>query len=304
MRTSASVDAPAKVNLFLRILDKRADGFHELETIFQAVSLSDEVRVTLGQVANPPAGIELHVDGPDLGPAEANLAYRAAEAFLTVAGLSEAVRIDLVKRIPAGAGLGGGSSDAAAVLKCLAVLTGYADADSLRAVAADLGSDVPFFLGASALASGRGRGELLTELPPLPEASLVLALPDVQVATGEAYAALAASRAKGEGAGLGPGARTPAGVHGSWDDVAVVAHNDFETLVASKHSDIAASLDGLRSRGARFALLSGSGAASFGLFGGADEAGSAATWLEARYGFPFVGVRTLGALPAPRVERG
>lgn len=304
MRASASVDAPAKVNLFLRILDKRADGFHEVETLFQAVSLSDEVRVTLGQVAGAPVGIELHVDGPDLGPAEANLAYRAAEAFLTLSGLSEAVRIDLVKRIPAGAGLGGGSSDAAAVLKCLAALTGHADADSLRAVAADLGSDVPFFLGSSALARGRGRGEVLTEVAPLPEASLVLALPDVHVATGGAYAALGASRAKGPGAVRDPGARTPADVPGSWDDVAVVAHNDFETLLASEHSDIADSLEGLRSRGARFALLSGSGAASFGLFGGDGEAGSAARWLEARYGFPFVGVRTLRTLPAPRVERG
>lgn len=304
MRAWASVDAPAKINLFLRILDRRADGFHELETLFQAVSLSDEVRVTLGQVADASAGIELHVDGPDLGPPEENLAYRAAEAFLTLSGRSAAVRIDLAKRIPAGAGLGGGSSDAAAVLKCLAALTGYADDDSLHAVAADLGSDVPFFLGSSALAEGRGKGEVLTEVAPLPEASLVLALPDVHVATGGAYAALAASRAKGEGAARGPGARTPAGIPASWDDVAVVAHNDFETIVASKHSDVAASLEGLRSRGARFALLSGSGAASFGLFGGDDEAGSAARWLEARYGFPFVGVRTLRTLPAPRVEQG
>lgn len=317
MRGSASVDAPAKVNLFLRVLDRRSDGFHELDTLFQAISLSDGVRVTLGGRVETPTGIHLRVDGPDLGPMEANLAYRAAAVFKQLSGLHDPLTIDLAKRIPAGAGLGGGSSDAAAVLKCLAALTGFDDASALHAAATGLGSDVPFFLGTSSLARGRGRGERLAELPPLPEASLVLALPPVHVATGGAYAALAARRvALGarravstsspsameveEVDGLGDPVASPR----SWEDVADIAHNDFEAVVAPVHPEIDASLGSLREGGTRFALLSGSGAASFGLFADAERAQGAAAWLSGRHGFPFLAVTTLAAMPVPHVERG
>ncbi|MBT8489191.1 MAG: 4-(cytidine 5'-diphospho)-2-C-methyl-D-erythritol kinase [Gemmatimonadetes bacterium] len=301
MKRTASVSAPAKVNLFLRVLHRRADGFHELETLFQAISTGDEVRVTLGARIGTPPGIELRVDGPDLGPPESNLAYRAALAFRELSGRCDDVRIDLVKNIPVGAGLGGGSSDAAAVLKCLAALTGYDDVDALHATATDLGSDVPFFLATSTLALGRGRGEDLEELVPLPEASLVLALPTIHVATGAAYSELATHRAEAEGAPEpteGRLVRPP----GSWDEVVAVAHNDFEAVMAASHHEIQASLDGLRERGARFALLSGSGAASFGLFADAHHARGAAAWLEGRHRFSFVPVTTLSAMPAPILE--
>ena len=298
MRAAASVAAPAKVNLFLRVLHRRADGFHELDTLFQAVSLHDDVRVELGASVGAASGIELRVNGPDLGPVEDNLAYRAAARLREVAGVDDPVRIELTKRIPAGAGLGGGSSDAAAVLKCLAALTGFSDTAALHAAAAELGSDVPFFLGRSALSRGSGRGEVLSELAPLPEAVLVLALPEVHVATGGAYAALAAHRGTG-------GAVTPAPDDGfrTWDAVAAAASNDFEAVVASKHPEIEACLAGLRQRGARFALLSGSGAASFGVFDDTEHARAAASWLSGHHGFPFVPVTTLGAMPVPRVEQ-
>lgn len=300
MIATAAVEAPAKVNLFLRVRHRRPDGFHELETLFQAVSLSDAVRVTLGADVRAPSGIELNVDGPDLGPLEENLAFRAVVAFRELVGCLDDVRVDLVKSIPVGAGLGGGSSDAAAVLKCLATLTDYHDARALHAAATDLGSDVPFFLSTSPLALGRGRGEDLEELAPLPEASLVLALPRVRVATAAAYQDLAARRAAGAAAGTpaaGPVVRRPR----IWQEVVDVAVNDFEPTVAGRHEEVRASLAGLREEGARFAMLSGSGASSFGLFSGEDHARGAAAMLERHHGFPFLPVQTLRAMPVPHV---
>lgn len=353
MALTAEVEAPAKVNLFLRVLHRRSDGFHELETLFQAVSLADRVVVSVREAGgNPgvgdsaekvprtgrsdgspvrssdgyPAGrgddgppIHLAVEGPDLGPAESNLAYRAARRFLQVAGIDAPVRIELTKRIPAGAGLGGGSSDAAAVLRCLATLTGFQDADALRAIALELGSDVPFFLSTSPLALGRGRGEELGELTALPKASLVLALPDVHVATGAAYGALAGSRggAEAEGRPVGQQADDPTSTTErlshrarddlpeprSWDDIVESAVNDFEPVVAPAHAEVEASLRGLRERGARLALLSGSGAASFGLFGSHEQARAAAVWLEGRHPWRFVPVTTRTIMPVPTIIR-
>jgi 4-diphosphocytidyl-2-C-methyl-D-erythritol kinase len=117
MSRVAATLAPAKVNLFLRVFDRRLDGYHELETLFQAIDLADEVRVERGG-----GSVELEVRGADLGPVEDNLAHRAAARLLGETRISEGVRITLTKRIPAGAGLGGGSSDAAAALRCVALL--------------------------------------------------------------------------------------------------------------------------------------------------------------------------------------
>jgi len=164
------IAAPAKVNLFLRVFDRRPDGYHALETLFQAIDLADEVRLE-----RVDAGVELVVVGADLGPSEENLAHRAASALLSAARVSGGVRIELTKRIPAGAGLGGGSSDAAAVLKGVAVLYEIPTGEGLlRGIAARLGSDVPFFLGRSPLAAGRDRGDVLEPFEPLEEMSLVL----------------------------------------------------------------------------------------------------------------------------------
>lgn len=316
MRT-ATIDAPAKVNLYLRVLHRRPDGFHELETLFQAVSLVDEVVVSVEEGGGGTGGdggprISLQVDGPDLGPVESNLAYRAAELFLERTDVLEdyaAIRIGLTKRIPAGAGLGGGSSDAAAVFKCLAALTDFDDADALHRMAAELGSDVPFFLSASGTVWGRGRGEELREVDPLPAGALVLALPPVHVDTGGAYGALAEHRASGAAERLAPGSAdqwvscfsATSGEGVTWDAVASAAVNDFEPVVADAHPEIDASLSGLRSRGARLVMLSGSGGASFGLFRDLATARAAAAWLEGQHGWPFVPATTLKAMPTPRI---
>jgi 4-diphosphocytidyl-2-C-methyl-D-erythritol kinase len=302
------VDAPAKVNLFLRILHRRKDGYREVETLFQAVSLADEVRVAIAD-STVGAPISLEVDGPDLGPPESNLAFRATLRFREVTGFGAAIDIRLTKRIPVGAGLGGGSSDAAAALRCLALLAGFVDPAALHRIAHELGSDVPFFLGESPLALGRGRGEVLTPISPLPEAHLVLALPRVHVSTAAAYGALSRSRATNADHGSAAAA-VETDPHGGprtfgfstgldWEEVVQLAENDFEGVVSGAHAELRASLEGLRSEGAVMALLSGSGAASFGLFPDRAQAERASEALTRRLGWPFVPARTLTEAPHP-----
>lgn len=296
--STARALAPAKVNLFLKVLGRRPDGFHALETLFQAVDLCDELRVERGA-----PGVRLRVDGPDLGPAEDNLAHRAARAFLDHAGLAATAGVDvrLAKRIPAGAGLGGGSSDAAATLRCLAALwPGTVGGRDLAALAMALGSDVPFFLGPAGLALGEGRGERLEALDPLPPGHLVLVLPPVHVATGGAYAALARSR-EGRDAPV-PRPRTGARVPRAWSDVAALAENDFEAVVPGIHPPVAAALEALRAAGARPALLSGSGGACFGVFPRRAEAEGAAADLSRALGWPALAVRTLPRIPDPDLD--
>jgi len=299
MRGTLTVEAPAKVNLFLRVLHRRDDGYHELETLFQAVSLADEVRVTVAEDA--PAGERLDVVGPDLGPVESNLAVRAARRFREVSGLDAEVRIHLLKRIPAGAGLGGGSSDAAAVLRCLSRLTSFEDLDALHAIACELGSDVPFFLDGAPLGYGRGRGEVVEPLPPLPEAAFVLSLPPVHISTPDAYASLAAARSLAGSVLERPELALPhMDEPSTWTAICDLCENDFEPLIAATHAEVAASLEGLRSEGARVALLSGSGAAAFGLFADNEEADRAGHALEERLGWRHVTVTTRTEPPVSR----
>ena len=288
MSGAARVLAPAKVNLLLRVLGRRPDGYHDLDTLFQAIDLMDEVAVELrGE------GIELDVRGADLGAPADNLAYRAAERLATSVGYAGGIAVRLTKRIPAGAGLGGGSSDAAAVLRCLAQLLNVPHHDRrVRGAAETLGSDVPFFLRGSALTHGRGRGEILEPVPPLPAADLVLISPPVHVSTAAAYAALSAAR-------RGTSAASPRTVPqpSSWDEVAALASNDFQPVMVAAHPEIGRALDALDSHGARFALMSGSGSSVFGHFGSTAAARSAAEALTERLGWPCRAVRTLAAVP-------
>ena len=293
MSRAARVLSPAKVNLHLRVLGRRPDGYHDLDTLFQAIDLTDEVGVELRGER-----IALDVHGPDLGPPDENLAYRAAARLATSVGFEGGVALRITKRIPAGAGLGGGSSDAAAVLRCLTEILDLPHDDGrVRSVAETLGSDVSFFLCGSALARGRGRGEILEPLPPLPPADLVLISPPVHVSTAAAYAALSASRTASAEPPLPPG---PAPC--SWDDVATLAANDFEPLMAEAHPEIASALEALASEGARFALMSGSGSSVFGHFPSAAAAEKAAGGLTDRLGWPCRAVRTLAAMPGVEVS--
>jgi 4-diphosphocytidyl-2-C-methyl-D-erythritol kinase len=296
-RHSVLLAAPAKVNLFLRVLERRSDGFHEIETLFQAIDLYDEVEVTLSD-----SGVTLEVAGADLGPTEENLGYRAARAVLSDTGAEQGVHVRLEKHIPAGAGLGGGSSDAASVLRAVNVLLGSPLSQSrLGALGASLGSDVPFFLGASPLSVGEGRGERLLPLAPLPPLHLVVVLPPVHVATGPAYSALSRAReavgaAATEGRPMGERPRT-------WADIAAFAHNDFEEVVPASHSEVARSLEALRKAAGGFSLLSGSGAACFAVFESLLAATEAAEQLAHSLGWPALACTTLDRFPEAVVHR-
>jgi 4-diphosphocytidyl-2-C-methyl-D-erythritol kinase len=291
------VTAPAKINLSLHVLGRRDDGFHEIRTVFQAVDLGDEVCVTRAG-----DGIELDVRGPDLWPVEKNLAYRAAELFREASGEAQGVHIRLTKKVPAGAGLGGGSSDAAAVLRAMAGRSLGPTRRTLMSLGARLGSDVPFFLGESPLARGLGRGEILEPLPPLPPADLVLALPSVHVSTAGAYASLSRpALPAGAAVPLRHDASAGAGA-GSWTEVLGALHNDFQPVVSERHAEVRRSLDALREAGALAASLSGSGGACFGFFADRAAAVAAADALTLEVGWRFVAVRTLTRWPEPVVQ--
>lgn len=180
------IEAPAKINLFLEVLERRADGFHELDTVMQAVSLYD----TLELRRRDPGDFSVSVKGLDVPTDESNLALRAARLLAERGGRNEGVHISLHKRIPIGGGLGGGSSDAAAVLCGLNSLWGLdAGLDELQKLGAELGSDVNFFLhGGTALC--RGRGELVEPLKAYMFVRYLLYIPQVLSLTRDVYARL------------------------------------------------------------------------------------------------------------------
>lgn len=268
-------EAAAKVNLFLRVLQREPGGYHRIQTLFCALELADTVHVALEE--SP--GIRLEVEGADLGPSTHNLAYRAAAAFLEHAGPVAGVSIRLRKRIPAGGGLGGGSSDAAAVLRALDThLPGHVPPERLDAIARRLGSDVPFFLRGGPLAWGEGFGERLTPLPPLPSRPVVLVVPPFPIATAAAYAWLDEDRDM-EAEHAAP-VRVPS--LGDWEAVAGFALNDFEAPVFRRHPLLRELRDGLAAGGAVLALLAGSGSTIFGVFPDDARAAAAARAIATR----------------------
>jgi 4-diphosphocytidyl-2-C-methyl-D-erythritol kinase len=263
---AARVWAQGKTNLFLRVLAREASGFHQIETLFCRLALSDDVVV---RVDVPRDALE--VDGPDsvprdIGPESLNLAWRALEAYRQTAGWPARAEIRIAKRIPAGGGLGGGSADAGAVLRCLDALATFPiGPERLLALAASLGSDVPFLTQAiSPLALAWGRGDRLLMLPPLPSRPAFLATFPFGVPTGDAYGWLAESRQAA--APVAPRIYALEDLT-SWEGVARLAHNDFEAVVTRWHTAIGGVLDALRTMdapallpGRRMVQLSGTGA--------------------------------------------
>ena len=180
--------APAKINLSLRVLGRRPDGFHEIETRMVPLDLADEIAVETVSATSNDSGIELVCSDPTLPTGDGNLAYRAAAVFQDRVGQQmPLVRIHLTKRVPHGAGLGGGSSDAATVLLALNELTHvHLPTAEIAAMAAGLGSDVPFFVYRSA-AICRGRGEIIEPTTFDPSVSLLLFKPEFPIPTPWAY---------------------------------------------------------------------------------------------------------------------
>lgn len=257
--TAASVEAQAKVNLFLRVLAREAGGYHQLESLFARIDLADSVRVLTDTAAR-----EVACHGMDAGPMERNLAFRAAEAFAHEAGWPRGFHIEIEKRIPIGGGLGGGSADAGAVLRALNALAPKPLPPAmLQTLAFRLGADIPFLASEAALALGWGRGERLLELRPLPGRELLLCLPPFGVETKAAFGWLAHDRPE-----LAPHAPAPLtlDILDRWEAVAKVADNDLELPVVVRHPAIGVCLEALAQAGAKIARMSGSGSTVFGLF--------------------------------------
>jgi 4-diphosphocytidyl-2-C-methyl-D-erythritol kinase len=272
---AVSVRAYAKVNLDLRVLGTRADGFHELRTVFQSISLHD----TVSCVARPgPFAIECATAGVPVD--DSNLIWKAAEALwrsLRRDGAARDVAVRLDKQIPLQAGLGGGSADAAAALialaRCWRVNLRPAQ---MTDVAAAIGADVPFFL-AGGTALGLGRGDEIYPLADLPRHWVVLLVPGFGVSTAEAYGWYDAEREQARG----PVQREPQFVPGPWPSRAAQMINDLEAPIARHHPEIDQMKAALRRAGAVAAAMSGSGSTVFGLFQKRSEAVRAVTGLTA-----------------------
>ncbi len=241
----------AKVNLHLQVVGRRGDGYHELRTVFQSIDLHDLVTVELGG-----EGVRLEVRGADLGNGPENLAWRAADRFLTEFGGSSGVRLGLRKRIPAGGGLGGGSSNAATVLLALRELTGRpASRLGLWSIARALGADVPFFLcGGTAL--GVGRGDEIVPLPELPEDDLWLVLSPFGVSTPAVFAALEAKPP----APLATSVLALAAGEVPLRPADLAGWNDLELAALRCAPALAELCDTLRASGVQWLRMSGSGA--------------------------------------------
>jgi 4-diphosphocytidyl-2-C-methyl-D-erythritol kinase len=251
------VRAYAKINLSLKVLNRRLDGFHEIRTVFQTVGLAD----TLDFAFAPGRGVSISLDD-GLGIPD-NLVERAARSFFEETGTTGRLEVVLRKKIPMGGGLGGGSSDAAATLLALAGLCGRrAPIEVLARLAASLGSDVPFFLhGGTAL--GLGRGEELYPLPDLKPLPVLILAPPFQVSTPEAYRALGRPDLT---SGV-PAPKLDSFQAFVWSGLSgPLSENDFEGPVFNLHPELRRWRDRLFRLGAHAARLSGSGAALFGVF--------------------------------------
>jgi 4-diphosphocytidyl-2-C-methyl-D-erythritol kinase len=257
---AARVAAQAKVNLSLRVGERRADGYHDLETIFARIELADDVAVRVLR-----SGMQLTVAGnASLEDVEKNLAIRAARAYMEAAGWPAGCGVHIEKRIPIGAGLGGGSADAAAVLRALDSLSpSPLGRVRLASIGARLGADVPFFIQDMPVAVGTGRGDALVAAALLPPRWLALVMPSFAIATADAYAWLDAHRAQ---SGWAPEIARSMETLCDWDALAQRAVNHFEPVISSRYPEIAAYRQALRDAGAFMAMMSGSGSAVFGVF--------------------------------------
>ena len=299
MSRVARVAAQAKVNLLLRVLAREESGYHAIETVFLRLSLADNVLVRVGPDVH---GRSLDCAGdalPDggLGPADKNLAYRAACAYSDETGWPATFAIELTKQIPTGAGLGGGSADAGAVLRALDVMSPSPLGHRLVELAPSLGADVAFMTIDSPMALAWGRGERLLPLPILAPRPIVLVMPSFAVATKDAYAWLAHDRGTYEArsAVLRPSELD------TWEGVASVAANDFEAVVSRRHPEIGSYVEALKGAGALPAMMSGSGSTVFGVF--AEPERAIAGVMSAAQANPALSARGVVVWTANRVER-
>ncbi len=263
---SMTLKAPAKVNLFLKVLEKRPDGYHTIETLFEKIALFDEI-----EIKKASGGINVTCDRSDLPQGRDNLVYKAAEAIESQIGYPVDVEIKIKKNIPAGAGLGGGSSDAAAVLSGINSLLGLGlSKTKLMSLAGTLGADVPFFVSDDTWGVGRARGDIIEPLTSAMKLWHILLVPGFALFTKYAYewidtrpqsstekdglkSILAAVSANDPGS-LGRGMR-----------------NDFEALSLERETKLKVLKDLLIANGAKGAMITGSGPTLFGIAGRKEE---------------------------------
>jgi 4-diphosphocytidyl-2-C-methyl-D-erythritol kinase len=285
--TRLSARCPAKVNLSLRVKGERPDGYHEIETVFQAIDLWDEIEGEQGE------GLSLTSDHPDLPTDGTNLVLRAADRLRRAAGVAGGARLHLKKLIPIGAGLGGGSSDAAGALLLLRRLWDLdLDGGALARIGGELGADVPFFL-TGGTARGTGRGERIEPLPFAGAMPLLLGHPPFGISTADVYRSLASA----------PIPLTPPGADVSVSGLSIglpggneleFAGNDLEAVVFRRWPELLAFRDALLAAGAKTALLCGSGSSVFGIFDTEEALERGSDGLAARFpGFRLVPSRAI-----------
>ena len=249
-----TLEAPAKVNLSLRVLGRRPDGFHEIETVMAPLDLADRLEMSPAEKS----GMEFSCSDPSLPTDGSNLVCKAVEVFAAATGREFGVRIHLEKKIPHGAGLGGGSSDAAAVLKGLnKLLATNLSVEELENIAAGIGSDVPFFIrGVPAVC--RGRGERIEPVEGVPAAEILLVKPPFGISTAWAYGAWASSP------------KSPETFSARFGSISMM--NDLEAPVFSKHLQLPVLKRRLAEfEGVRAAMMSGSGSTVFAVLEGPAE---------------------------------
>jgi 4-diphosphocytidyl-2-C-methyl-D-erythritol kinase len=272
------IAAHAKLNLFLRILARETSGFHQIETAFALLELADEL-----VVRRTPRGVTLIVreGGPDLGNPDENLAVRGARAILEATGHRFGVAIELMKRIPVRAGLGGGSSDAAAALHAVNALAGNAvPRAELVQLAARIGSDVAFFASGAALALGWGRGERLLQLEPLPASLALVAVPPIGIATPDAYRWWDEMHVTPAQRGA---VVLDAPTLATWGSVGRLGGNDFELPVFGRHPPLRALFERVAATHPYWVRLCGSGSAVAAVYASEPVRDDAAMQLGTRH---------------------
>jgi 4-diphosphocytidyl-2-C-methyl-D-erythritol kinase len=286
-----TLPAFAKINLSLRVLGRRRDGYHELETVLQTISLHDTITITVTGSSE----IVLTCDDRSLPTGADNLVYRAAASLQSRFAPGSGARLRLEKRIPAQAGLGGGSADAAVTLLALAYLwQTKATAHELSEIAGTLGADVPFFfLGGTALGTGTGRD--LKSLPDVPDQFLLVLKPKASVPTSEAYKSLQARSLTSAEAKTILSSSDRSKVSYRFDSKAL--QNDFEPAVFELEPEIERAKVALMKAGAEAVLLAGSGSAVFGIFDSGDAQERAIQVIELEAGWRVFPCTTLGRNP-------
>ena len=288
-----SVRAPAKINLFLRVTGRRADGYHTLQTRMQKVGLFDLLKVQRGG-----EGVRLHCVGADLPENAENLVHRAASLFLETVAQRRGrtlggVKISLTKNIPIAAGLGGGSSDAAAALKALnSLFEAGLTAGELAAMGLELGADVPFFLADTPAALAVGIGEILTPVAPLSGCFVLLVNPGFSVSTRWVYQTFALTKEekttifKNFRESADPAVRL--GLSVTVKGLPAALENDLETVTITRYPEIGRIKEELLAHGAVAALMSGSGPTVFALFSDQQAAETCRVLFARRFGQTYL----------------